>query len=61
MSEVEDEFVFQDENKRTKPRLLVQPIEGVERETTSAAAGAGTMTFLKVFVIEKTKLQPVAT
>lgn len=61
MSEVEDEFAFQDENKRTKPRLLVQPIEGVERETTAAAAGAGTMVFLKAFVVEKTKLQPVAT
>lgn len=61
MSEVEDEFVFQDENKRTKPRLLVQPIEGVERETTASAAGAGTMNFLRAFVIEKTKLQPVAT
>lgn len=61
MSEVEDEFVFQDENKRTKPRLLVQPIEGLEPETTAAAAGAGTMAFLKAFVIEKTKMQPVAT
>jgi len=61
MAEVEDEFAFQDENKRTKPRLLVQPIEGVEAETTASAKGAGTMNFLRAFVVEKTKLQPMAT
>ncbi|HCN04843.1 MAG TPA: hypothetical protein DIS79_04420, partial [Bacteroidetes bacterium] len=61
MTDVEDEFAYQDENKRTKPRVLVPAIEGVEQDQSAGAKRQGTMDFLRAFIIDKTKLQPVAT
>lgn len=59
MGEVEDEFLFQDENKRVKPRVLVPPIEGVDTKTENN--NSGPPVFLRTFIIERAKLQPVAT
>lgn len=59
MTEVEDEFSYQDENKRVKPRVLVPAMEGFVQKTETAQGN--TMTFLKAFVIERSKLQPMAT
>jgi tetratricopeptide (TPR) repeat protein len=58
--EVEDEFAFQDENKRTKPRLFVPVITGVDSLEKGPPKSANYQ-FLKAFVIEKSKLQPVGT
>lgn len=57
--EIEDEFEFQDENKRKKPRLFVPAIEGVSQN--SETAQGNTMQFLKNFTVEKARLQPVGT
>ncbi len=60
MGEIKDEFAYQDENKRVKPRVLVPGLD-------SAALPTGDPTkppqyqFLNAFVIERAKLQPVAT
>ena len=43
--EIEDEFEFQDENKRKKPRLFVPAIEGVSQNPETAQGN--TMLFLK--------------
>lgn len=59
MSEAEDQFVFHDEGKRTKPRVLVP---GSDEFTQNAETAPGnTMNFLQAFVIERAKLQPVQT
>jgi tetratricopeptide (TPR) repeat protein len=58
--EVEDEFAFQDENKRTKPRLFVPVIAGMDTVQKGPPKSTNYQ-FLKTFVIDKAKLQPVAT
>lgn len=59
MGEITDEFQYQDENKRQKPRVFLPHIEGV---SIGASTQAGvTPDFLKAFMIEKPKLQPVKT
>lgn len=57
--EIEDEFEFQDENKRKKPRLFVPAIEGVSQNPETSQGN--TMLFLKNFTYEKARLQPVST
>ena len=59
MTEAEDQFVFHDEGKRTKPRVLVPGSD--EFTQTSQTAPGNTMNFLQAFVIERAKLQPVQT
>jgi len=58
-TEIVDEFNYQDENKRVKPRVLVPGLDSAmlsERDTKATGYN-----FLKAFVIDRTKLQPVAT
>lgn len=58
-AEVMDEFSYQDQNRRVKPRVLVPGLDSAmlsEHETKTAGYN-----FLKAFVIDRTKLQPVAT
>lgn len=59
MGEVKDEFNFQDENKRNKPRVLVPAMDSLRLGT--APPKNTTYQFLRAFVIERAKLQPVAT
>jgi len=56
MNEVEDEFSYQDENKRTKPRVLVPGAELSAKKDPTAPTSAA---FLREFIIERSKLQPV--
>lgn len=58
IGEIQAEFEYQDENKRTKPRVLVPPIEGLSLKTDTKN---NTYQFLKPFMIERQKLQPVVT
>lgn len=56
MTEVEDEFAFQDEGKRIKPRVLVAEQSTLLDEPEMLDE---TPEFLKDFIIAKEKLQPV--
>jgi tetratricopeptide (TPR) repeat protein len=60
MTEVKDEFEFQDETKRIKPRLLVPGIDSLMDKKEGASTGQ-IPTFVKAFAIDKAKVQPVAT
>lgn len=57
MNEVEDEFSYQDENKRIKPRVLVPSFTGTEVKKDPNAPNSPA--FLREFIIERSKLQPV--
>lgn len=59
MTEVKDEFAFQDENKRNKPRVLLPAMDSLR--LVNAPPKNTTYQFLRAFVIERAKLQPVAT
>ncbi|MBK6759130.1 MAG: tetratricopeptide repeat protein [Ignavibacteria bacterium] len=59
MTEVKDEFDFQDENKRNKPRVLVPAMDSMR--LVGGPPKNATYQFLRAFVIERAKLQPVAT
>lgn len=59
MTEVKDEFAFQDENKRNKPRVLVPAMDSMR--LVSGPPKNQTYQFLRTFIIERQKLQPVAT
>ena len=59
MTEVKDEFDFQDVNKRNKPRVLVPAMDSMR--LVSGPPKNTTYQFLRAFVIERAKLQPVAT
>ncbi len=59
MTEVKDEFSFQDENKRNKPRVLVPSMDSLG--LTGGPPKNQTYQFLRAFVVERSKLQPVAT
>ncbi len=59
MTEVKDEFSFQDENKRNKPRVLVPSMDSLG--LVSGPPKNQTYQFLRAFIIERAKLQPVAT
>ncbi|MBC8124816.1 MAG: hypothetical protein H7X70_03700 [Candidatus Kapabacteria bacterium] len=59
MTEVKDEFDFQDENKRNKPRVLVPAMDSMR--LVAGPPKTTTYQFLRAFIIERAKLQPVAT
>jgi len=59
MTEVKEEFAFQDENKRNKPRVLIPAMDSLR--LVAAPPKHASYHFLKTFVIERAKLQPVAT
>lgn len=59
MTEVKDEFEFQDENKRIKPRVLVPAMDSLG--LTGEPPKNTTYNFLRSFTIERQKLQPMAT
>lgn len=58
MTEIEDEFDFQDEGKRVKPRVLVAGESTLLEEPRNLGE---TPAFLQDFIISKEKLQPVKT
>jgi tetratricopeptide (TPR) repeat protein len=58
MTEVKDDFAFQDENKRIKPRVLVPAVDSLK--LLSGPPKNTTYQFLRAFVIERAKLQPMA-
>ncbi len=59
MTEVKEDFEYQDENKRTKPRVLVPAVDSMK--LVSGPPKNTTYQFLRAFVIERAKLQPMAT
>lgn len=59
MTEVKEDFDYQDENKRTKPRVLVPAVDSMK--LVSGPPKNTTYQFLRTFVIERAKLQPMAT
>lgn len=58
MTEIEDEFDFQDEGKRVKPRVLVADQSTLMENPQNLGE---TPAFLQDFIISKEKLQPVKT
>ena len=58
MTEVKDDFAFQDENKRIKPRVLVPAVDSLK--LLSGPPKNTTYQFLRAFVVERAKLQPMA-
>jgi tetratricopeptide (TPR) repeat protein len=60
MGEIKDEFAYQDENKRTKPRVLVPGLDSAALPDASAPTVVQYQ-FLKAFMVDRSKLQPVAT
>lgn len=61
MAEVKDEFAYQDENKRNKPRLLVPGLDSAKSEGAEGKTTQPQYQFLKAFVIDRAKLQPMTT
>ena len=59
MTEVKEDFDYQDENKRTKPRVLVPAVDSMK--LVSGPPKNTTYQFLRAFVIDRAKLQPMAT
>ncbi len=61
MGEIKDEFEYQDENKRNKPRVIVPGLDVAAPEADKAKLLQPQYQFLKTFVVDRAKLQPVAT
>lgn len=61
MAEVKDEFAYQDENKRNKPRVLVPGLDSATMAAKEGSVAPPQYQFLKAFVIDRSKLQPMAT
>ena len=59
MTEVKEDFDYQDENKRTKPRVLVPAVDSMK--LVSGPPKNTTYQFLRAFMIDRAKLQPMAT
>lgn len=59
MTEVKEDFSYQDENKRVKPRVLVPAVDSMK--LVSGPPKNATYQFLRAFVIDRAKLQPMAT
>ncbi len=59
MTEVKEDFDYQDENKRTKPRVLVPAVDSMK--LVSGPPKNTTYQFLRALMIERAKLQPMAT
>ena len=60
MGEVKDEFEYVDENRRVTPRVLVPGLDSV-KAVDQGEGGARQYNFLRAFVIDRAKLQPVNT
>lgn len=60
MTEVKDEFEYTDEGRRVKPRVLVPGLDSARGNTNNVTA-SGNYQFLKAFIVDKAKLQPVST
>ncbi|MBI2794996.1 MAG: tetratricopeptide repeat protein [Ignavibacteria bacterium] len=60
MTEIKDEFSYIDENRRVQPRVLVPGLDSAKTEKDEPKTRAGYQ-FLKAFVIDRAKLQPVNT
>ena len=60
MVEIKDEFSYIDENRRVQPRVLVPGLDSVSTQQ-NAPQTRGSYQFLKAFVIDRAKLQPVNT
>lgn len=61
MGEMKDEFEYQDENKRTKPRVLVPGLDSAKLIARENKIYQPQYQFLLAFTIERAKYQPVAT
>lgn len=61
MAEVKDEFAYQDENKRNKPRVLVPGLDSATMAAKEGSVAPPQYQFLKAFIIDRSKLQPMAT
>lgn len=59
MDEVKDEFDYIDENRRVKPRVLVPGLDSA-LTAESVEGGSRDYKFLRAFVIDRSKLQPVS-
>jgi tetratricopeptide (TPR) repeat protein len=60
MKEVKDQFEYADESRRVMPRVLVPGLDSVA-SLDSTSGGLKQYNFLRAFVIDKAKLQPVNT
>lgn len=61
MGEMKDEFEYQDENKRTKPRVRVPGLDSAKLIARENKIYQPQYQFLLAFTIERAKYQPVAT
>ncbi|MGA0833317.1 MAG: tetratricopeptide repeat protein [Candidatus Kapaibacteriota bacterium] len=59
MHDVKDEFAFIDQGRRVTPRVLVPGLDSVAAPK-NVEGGTRSYTFLKTFMIDRGKLQPVA-
>jgi len=59
MKYVKGEFDYIDEGRREKPRVLVPGLDSVDKDK-GVDGGTRTYAFLRAFMIDKAKLQPVA-
>ena len=59
MDHVKDEFEYVDEGRREKPRVLVPGLDSA-LSAESLEKGNNTYKFLRAFMIDRAKLQPVA-
>lgn len=59
MHDVKDEFAFIDQGRRITPRVLVPGLDSVAAVKT-VEGGTKNYTFLKTFMVDRGKLQPVA-
>lgn len=61
MGEIKDEFNYLDENARIKPRVIVPGLDSTTNATREGSTFNPQYQFLKAFIIDRSKLQPVAT
>lgn len=61
MGEIKDEFDYQDENRRIKPRVLVPGLDSAVAQAKEGTIAPPQYQFLKAFIIDRGKLQPVST
>ena len=59
MDHVKDEFEFVEEGRRRKPRVLVPGLDSVAKEE-NVEGGTRTYAFLRAFMVDRAKLQPVS-
>lgn len=59
MTDVKDEFEFVDEGRRVKPRVLIPGLDTMNK-LEKVESGTKNYQFLKAFIIDRAKMQPVA-